>query len=325
MKSSTLAERIANVAYDFAGRDKEEVRACNLCGHGTFALLTDRDRYGFEARTHLCLRCGLGVMSPHLTATEFSDFYARWYRPLCEAVSRPKDQEAMEALKRDQFLYARWLSENLLSRFITSAHHTVLDIGGSTGAVATFVGKRNDLTPVVLDPSQDELVEARAAGCKVIHALWEEYEPGSERFDVVLLCRTADHLLDLSGSLSKVRRIIAPDGLFYVDIVDFLGVARNSRCISRATKIDHVYYLTHPPMLTCLRRCGFAPLAVDFSRSERVAYVCRPCEPEEAPVDQAYAVRLLETLQAIPREPLPKPRPERSLLARGVRRLLSYV
>jgi len=325
MAGTSQAERIARVGYDYAARGKEEVRQCNLCGHGTFALLTDRDRYGFAARTHLCLQCGLAVMSPHLTPEEFGDFYAHWYRPLCNAMSGKSAEENAAALLVDQAAYARWLYSNLLARFLTPEHQTLLDIGGSTGVVASYVAQQHPLQAVVLDPSEEELAQARAAGCTGIQGLWERYEPDGTTYDVVLLCRTIDHLLDIRGSLNKIRTLVRPGGLFFVDLVDFSEVARNCGCISRATKIDHVYYLTHQPMLRYLEATGFEPVAVDLSRNERIGYLCRPVEPRPISPDPAYATHLLEALQNLPRQPRPKPAQHPSLVARGVERILRYV
>lgn len=324
MPGPTQADRVADVCYDFAGREKEEVRRCNLCGADTFALLTDRDRYGFEARTHLCLSCGLGFMSPHLTAAEYREFYARYYRPLCAAMTGPSG-EGMEALIDDQIGYARWVNANLLSRYLGPEHRSLLDIGGSTGVVASFLARQAGLTATVLDPSADELREAERAGCKTIHALWECYEPGDDQYDVVLLCRTIDHLLDIAGSLKKIRRLVRPGGLFYVDIVDFPALARTCNCISRATKIDHVYYLSHQPTVAYLQQAGFEPVAVDCSRNERIAYLCRPAEPVPAQPDPAYALQLLESLQGLPRLPKRRPTRKKSLVERGLSRLLNSV
>jgi ubiquinone/menaquinone biosynthesis C-methylase UbiE len=325
MAVTTQIQRIAEVGYDYGGRQKEEVRSCNLCGHETFALLTDRDRYGFPARTHLCLGCGLGVMSPHLTPEEYGDFYAHWYRPLCNAMTGKSPQESLSDLMDDQAAYARWLHSNLLVRFIRPEHRSLFDIGGSTGIVASYVARQHPLEAVVLDPSEDELKQAREAGCRGVHGLWEQYEPGDETYDIVLLCRTIDHLLDIHGSLRKARRIVRDGGLFFVDIVDFSEVARNCGCISRATKIDHVYYLTHQPMLGYLQSVGFEPVAVDVSRNERIGYLCRPVEPRPFTPDPAYATQLLSLLQNLPRQPRRKPQRNHSLVARGMERLLRYV
>lgn len=321
MPGSTQADRIAAVGYDYVGRGKEEVRHCNLCGTDTFALLTDRDRYGFEAHTHLCLGCGLGFMSPHLTEREFGQFYSRYYRPLCDAVSGPA-KVGMEALIEDQRAYARWLYGNLLSRFVQPQHRQLLDIGGSTGVVGSYLAQQTGVQATVLDPSREELEEAERAGCATIHALWEKYEPDGRQYDVVLLCRTIDHLLDISGSMRKIRRLVRDGGLFYVDIVDFPALARTCNCIARATKIDHVYYLSHQPMVAYLQQAGFEPVAVDCSRSERIAYLCRPCEPVEITPDPAYALQLLESLQALPRLPR-RAAPKQSRVARGLTRLFN--
>ena len=36
-----------------------------------------------------------------------------------------------------------------------------------------------------------------------------------------MLCQTVDHLLDVAGTLRRVRELLTDDGVLFVDIVDF--------------------------------------------------------------------------------------------------------
>jgi hypothetical protein len=38
---------------------------------------------------------------------------------------------------------------------------------------------------------------------------------------VVIICQTVDHLLDVAGTLARVRQLLSDDGLLFIDIVDF--------------------------------------------------------------------------------------------------------
>ena len=101
----------AVIAYDYDAREKEAVTACNLCGATDFAELSRRDRYGYDATLLMCRRCGLGFLSPRLTAAEYGRFYEDVYRPLVSAYhGRRIDAETVQD---DQRGYAAELVEFL--------------------------------------------------------------------------------------------------------------------------------------------------------------------------------------------------------------------
>src|SRR5687767_3369662 len=77
--------RIESLRFDYAAAAKESVPECNLCGSAHTIEVARRDRYGFPAVLRVCARCGLGFLSPRLTASEYADFYERVYRPLVSA------------------------------------------------------------------------------------------------------------------------------------------------------------------------------------------------------------------------------------------------
>ena len=89
-------------------------------------------------------------------------------------------------------------------------YRTLLDIGGSTGVVADAFARRFDLRATVVDPAPLETAQAQALGIETIEGLVEDVDLGDRRFDVVVLCQTVDHLLDVSGTLRRVRELLAP-------------------------------------------------------------------------------------------------------------------
>ena len=98
--------------------------------------LAKRDRYGYPASLWICRRCGLGFLSPRLTAAEYGAFYADVYRPLVSAFhGRRIDAETVQD---DQRAYAAELVEFLRVN-LPAAPASVLDVGGSTGIVAGAV------------------------------------------------------------------------------------------------------------------------------------------------------------------------------------------
>ena len=281
--------RIAGLGYDYAGQPKEAVTRCNLCGASRFVVLTHRDRYGFPAEAHACERCGLVFLNPRLTAEAYGRFYQSVYRPLVSAfhgrlidARTIQDEQRGYAVERVEFL------RSFVSRGLT----TLLDIGGSTGVVAAHMAREFGLRATVIDPSPLEVAEARRLGLETITGLVEQHDFGGRTFDLVIVCQTVDHLIDVAGTLARIRDLLAPQGLLFIDIVDFRAAYLRNESVEDAVKIDHPYYLTESTMTLYLRRAGFAVLRSDVAADHlHVGYACRPSVPEKDALPDDAAVR----------------------------------
>jgi SAM-dependent methyltransferase len=272
------AERIAALAFDYAAQPKARVERCNLCGGAMFIGLTHRDRYGYPAGASGCSRCGLVFLDPVMTAAAYGDFYTRTYRPLVSAFhGRLIDARTIQQEQRE---YAVERGD-LLARYVEGrGFSTLLDIGGSTGVVADAFARRFHLRATVVDPAPLETAQAQALGIETIEGLVEGVDLGSRRFDVVVLCQTVDHLLDVTGTLRRLRDLIAPGGLFFVDIVDFRAAYLRNVSVEAAIKIDHPYYLTEATMAAYLARAGFDVARADYAADHlHVSYVAQPATP----------------------------------------------
>jgi predicted O-methyltransferase YrrM len=268
-------ERIAALGYDYAAQPKQVLTSCNLCGGTEFVILTHRDRYGYPAEAHACRRCGLVFLNPRMTAEAYGRFYDGVYRPLVSAFhGRLIDARTIQDEQRE---YARERAE-FVRPFITgSGARTLLDIGGSTGVVAQHFVREFGLQGTLIDPAPLEVEQAQRLGLKTVTGLVEEHNFGTERFDVVIVCQTVDHLLDVGGTLARVRQLLSDGGLFFIDIVDFRAAYLRNGSVEDATKIDHPYYLTEPTMVAYLRRSGFAILRSDYAADHlHVSFICRP-------------------------------------------------
>ena len=290
--------RIASLGYDYESQPKEAVTRCNLCGGSRFVVLTHRDRYGFPAEAHACERCGLVFLNPRLTAEAYSRFYQSVYRPLVSAfhgrlidARTIQDEQGVYAAERIEFLRP----------FISPGLKTILDVGGSTGVVAAQLAREFGLTGTVIDPAPLEVAEARRLGLEAITGLVEQHDFGGRAFDVVIVCQTVDHLLDVGGTLARIRALLSPHGLLFIDIADFRAAYLRVWSVEDATKIDHPYGLTEATMTAYLQRAGFEILRSDYESDHlHVGYVCRPAVPEPAAVPDAASVRdLLQEVRRI--------------------------
>lgn len=267
-------ERIAALRYDYAAQPKQGVTSCNLCRAEQFVILTHRDRYGYGAQAHACRRCGLVFLNPRMTAAAYGRFYDGVYRPLVSAFhGRLIDARTIQD---EQRAYAVERADFIRPFIADGGARTLLDIGGSTGVVAHHFVREFGLKGTLIDPAPLEVEEARRLGLETVTGLVEEHN-FDRQFDVVIICQTVDHLLDVAGTLARVRQLLSNRGLLFIDIVDFRAAYLRNWSVEDAIKIDHPYYLTEPTMVAYLRKSGFEVLRSDYAADHlHISYVCRP-------------------------------------------------
>jgi 2-polyprenyl-3-methyl-5-hydroxy-6-metoxy-1,4-benzoquinol methylase len=268
-------ERIAALDYDYASQPKQAQQTCNLCGASEFIILTHRDRYGYPAQAHACRHCGLVFLNPRMTAQAYVRFYNGIYRPLVSAFhGRLIDARTIQDDQREYAIERAGLIRPFMAN---AAPKTLLDIGGSTGVVAHHFAREFGLQGTLIDPAPLEVEQAERLGLETVTGLVEEHDFGQRRFDVVIICQTVDHLLDVAGTLARVRQLLSDNGLLFIDIVDFRAAYLRNWAVEAAIKIDHPYYLTERTMVAYLRSSGFEVLRSDYAADHlHVSYVCRP-------------------------------------------------
>ncbi len=289
---------MTTIGYDYGAQAKVRLAECNLCGvRGHAVEVAARDRYGYPATFVVCRCCGLGYLCPRLSATQYAHFYSEVYRPLVSAYhGRRIDAETVQL---EQHGYAAELAAFLLP-LLPSSPHTILDVGGSTGVVARVLAARLNANAraTVLDPSPDELAVARAAGMETVAGLVEDFDPGERTWDLVLLCQTIDHLLDLRGTLAALRQMTAADGRAFVDIVDVDVLLRRTGRIEQVVKIDHPYYLTRPTAVALFALTGFTIVAERLSDDGHRGFVLAPglCAEPDWPALKTTAAWFLNSV-----------------------------
>ena len=293
-------ERINEIKWTFPTESLEVVRACHLCAGASFVEVAQSDRYGFPQRIVVCASCGLGFLSPRLSHDEYVEFYRAVYRPLVSAYhGQTIDAESLQA---EQQHYGAGLVE-FLRWSIPTRPRSILDVGGSTGIVARELVMAFGSAATILDPAPDELAVAESLGLEVMAGFIEDAELGERVFDLVLICRTIDHLLDVRASLAAVRDVLAPDGFLFVDILEFRRQVISLGSIEQVAKIDHPFYFTRASALSLFETAGFAPVAERASTTGQWGFLLRRAEPKALDLD-ALRGDANDTLSDIWRPPL---------------------
>lgn len=283
---------------------------CNICNCEQITTITSRDRYGAPVRAAQCDYCGLVFLVDRPSAADYGEFYKSVYRPLVSAYNgRLVNAQSMRG---EQTLYGENLMNVLRGAGGIRKGSTILDVGGSTGEVATVFARELGGKATVLDPSPDELEVARSLGHETILGLLESWDPPAGlQFDLVLCCRTIDHFLDLGGSLRKLRGLLAPGGRLVIDVVDFGYIWASRGPVEAAIKVDHCYYLSSENSPHILRAAGLEVVFSEIaSYPERITHVCRATEPAPMPDLSEWArdrVRAIQLSRYAEREAAAKP------------------
>ncbi len=295
----TRRQRCRPVVKSLAAVPRQFVSACNLCGSGTSCVIACDDRYGLPLRTALCTGCGLIYLMDRFTQQGYSDFYREGdYRRLTSAFAG--STATLEDLQADQTGYARHLARFLDRLTPGGKAMRLLDIGGSSGQVAQELATRFGMEATVLDPSREEIEAACRLGLRGIVGSAETWETG-ERFDLVLLCRTIEHLYDLRATMANIRRYLAPGGLFYCDFLDYLELCRITGAPQTVSKADHCYWLTMQTAPAVFGAVGFEIVSLHVAPKPQFAgCLLRECPPAEgAPMPWSEVWPMIRELQQL--------------------------
>ena len=270
--------RCEPLVRDLLKMERKFVESCNLCGSERRALVAQPDRYGFPARTVMCLECGLYYLADRLTDDGYAEFYANHYRKLTSAFTGER-QSDINDIHTDQVGYAKWLIRSLEGFLRLPPGARAIDVGGSGGQVAFQFEQHFGVKATVLDPAAEEVAAARELGLEGITGSFERFET-EELFDLILFCRSVEHVQDLRGVLTKMRRMLRPEGLLYCDIVDFNEISRLVGHPEGVTKLDHCYWLTQEIATRIFSSVGLQILMVDVSLQQPLTgFLLRQCEP----------------------------------------------
>jgi len=298
--------RIANLGFNPASLPQERFFCCDLCGWQVFRTVSHVDRYGFAGIYQMCEGCGLVFQNPHPTVEGYTEFYAKWYRPLVSALLDRQQNE--KTIQIDQRSYAAKLVRFLQRHVEPDRIKLAVDLGGSTGIIAKAVQDAFGGRCLVVDPSPNELAEAQKLELDCEQGLAEHWDPKGRRFDLALICRSIDHLLSISTVLSKVASSLKPGGYLFVDPVDFESCARTMADYRELLKIDHVYYLSDTTMRLYLNAAGFDIIASDFGDvSYHMSFLARYTGHSEKP---AYANSYAHEMGRMLRDRLALPAPQ---------------
>ena len=286
--------------FRYMNRPKTVVEKCPVCQNPKQFPVQPLDRYGFPQPSVLCEQCGLVYLTPILTREGYAELYDHYYRPLVSAFWR--QPWGPDRVLRDSKRYATDLAV-YLRRYLPRTAETIriLDVGGSTGAVASIIadlcrteGFSTDVT--VIDPSAAELAYPARSGFRTRCGFVEDIDLQGAKYDLILLCESIEHLMKPKDTLARIREHLAKNGVFYADYVP-ANILMPHRSVRRTLQLDHICYFSAGVFYPMMADLGFLKIGEEFVRKDERGNVFVAAEKQPASYSPEHAAQIREMIE----------------------------
>lgn len=237
--------------------------SCNYCGSFDFKTLSKKDRYGLNAITVICKKCGLIFINPRMDKKSYGLFYENFYRKLLQ---KYKNRET-EVWNLDRnFLSSKKFGEKLAISFKNYINRgLIIEIGSSTGGVlAGFKSEIPDLEIIGIEPSKEESDFANSKGVKTITSMFENLDLNFLSVDNIIIIRSINHLLDPGKFFAWAYKNLKPKGKLIIVALDFLESCKKRGMLT--TQIDHPFMFSQDTLANFVESNGFKIIFNDLTK-----------------------------------------------------------
>jgi SAM-dependent methyltransferase len=225
-------------------------RACPICQAAEASTLF-RQRFepvdgvsvidGYDVVT--CDRCGFAYADHIPDQRRFDQYYrdvSKYEYDQRGGEESDYDRDRMEVIA------------DIVAPLISSEHARVIDVGCASGRLLYLLSRRGFKNVYGLDPSAGCVETARRLyDVNVVQGHLSDFPALPFRFDVVILVGVLEHICDLAGAMTRIRSIVAPRGVVYVEVPDAWEFSRWPNAPFQDFSIEHINFFS-PRSLTNL-------------------------------------------------------------------------
>ena len=232
----------------------ERIR-CNLCGADDTILAARK----LGMTVVRCRRCSLVYTNPRPSVAEIWSRYSREYF----------EQEYLPANNvRDGQIDADHLYQHYLPLLGSMRRYRqtnwLLDVGAGAGLFLHTARQDGwQVQGVEIADGGIEFARSRL-GLDVLKGQLTELDLPAERYDVVLMQETIEHLLDPMSVLVKIRYLLRLGGVIILTTPNYASLAR--RLIGSEWSVlspgEHLFYFESHTLRTALEKAGFAQIRI---------------------------------------------------------------
>lgn len=239
-----------------------EPRTCEVCG-GAEKRLIFRQRFVGTAQGALlsgyevvvCGGCGFAYADGLPPQADFDRYY--------ETMSKYEYEH--DGGKQVDFGAQRFPeAAAFVGRLLPDRSARILDVGCSNGGLLAELRGAGFGNLLGLDPSPTcARLAMRLHGLRVLTGTLANPPGGVGLHDLVILGAVLEHVRDLRGALAKVRELLLPDGLLYVEVPDATRFSCATDAPFQDFSVEHVNYFSAISLANLAAAAGYEAVAVE--------------------------------------------------------------
>jgi SAM-dependent methyltransferase len=236
-------------------------RNCPICGEsGTRQLYQQTFSQMSEAvpikgyDVVVCHACGFGYADNLPTQGQLDVYY--------KEMSKYENKHQAGKVSEAALANYQKIAESF-GTFLPRTEARIADIGCATGGLLSAFQRNGYVNLQGIDPSPSCARTAMELyGIPVLICSLFDLEPLEKPFDVLVFSSVMEHLLDLAGALSRMRNLLAPAGLMFIEVPDTVNFAAWISAPFQQFSVEHVNFFSPMSLSNLMRRHSFEPVAI---------------------------------------------------------------
>jgi 2-polyprenyl-3-methyl-5-hydroxy-6-metoxy-1,4-benzoquinol methylase len=237
-------------------------RGCEVCGSRSRRVLFLQRFAGAPAGALLsgydvavCVHCGFGYADGLPAQRAFDEYYERM----------SKYEYAHQGGAQVNFDAQRFpAAAAFIGAHAPDPGARILDVGCSNGGLLHALQQSGYARLTGLDPSPAcARTAARLYGLRVVTGSLFAPPPDLGAQDLVLLAAVLEHVRDLRAALRRIRGLLAPGGLLYLEVPDATRFSAATDAPFQEFSVEHVNYFSTASLRNLLHAAGFDQIVAE--------------------------------------------------------------
>lgn len=265
-------------------------RACPICGgenrqqlyRRKFTKLSGALLDGYDVVC--CANCGFCFADDLPSQTELDNYYE----------SQSKYEHGSRSGGSSEYDTRRLpLAVSVISGWLPDRNARIVDIGCANGGLLAELRKNGFERVMGIDPSP-----ACASTAKQLYGIDVRVAPISRipddvgLFDLVIVGSVMEHILDLAGTIERIKELLKPEGHVYVEVPDMTRCSSLNDAPFQEFSVEHINYFGPISLQNLWRKYGFVTKGL------------RQIEIEQVPGLTVYEIKAMFELGPAPAAPI---------------------
>lgn len=240
---------------------------CPICSTNKYYLLSNRDRIGLPQSYGICKRCGLIQAVNKYSLANYTIFYNNFYGQIYKGENSNKTEEndnkekSFSARKETGKTIYDYIVENVKLK----SNSTILEIGCGLGGIISYFHDKG-YNAKGIDLKEADINFGKRKGLNLERNTIENLKK-DEKFDLIILMRSLEHIHQPKLFLELVRRKLNENGILFVSVPSLDSLFQTSDIrkmdIQQQLHFAHIYFFSKKSLNNLMTICGFKNLHIN--------------------------------------------------------------